>query len=92
MAAKIATIVGDVKGLHQRHQPWNTPHLKKSKGFPLKIKSFQVLQHIKNSGEGSIQPPLLFHGGGMNLRVCPRVKRIKLLLHWLHDKQGLGRF
>ena len=42
MAAKMATIVGDVTGLQQRHHPWNIPHLvKKMKGFPLKVKSFQ---------------------------------------------------
>ena len=41
MAAKIATIVGDVTGLQQRHHPQNISHLVKIKGFPLKVKSFQ---------------------------------------------------
>ena len=40
MAAKMATIVGDVTSLPQRHHPWNIPHLvKKIKGFLLKVKS-----------------------------------------------------
>ena len=38
----MATIVGDVTGLQQRHHPQNIPHLvKKIKGFPLKVKSFR---------------------------------------------------
>ena len=38
----MATIVGDVTGLQPRHHPQNIPHLvKKIKGFPLKVKSFQ---------------------------------------------------
>ena len=42
MAAKMATIVGDVIGLQQRYYPQNIPHLvKKIKGFPLKVKSFR---------------------------------------------------
>ena len=37
----MATIVGDVTGLQQRHHPQNIPHLvKKIKGFPLEVKSF----------------------------------------------------
>ena len=41
MAAKMATIVGDVTGLQQRHHPQNIPHLvEKIEGFPLKVKSF----------------------------------------------------
>ena len=42
MAAKMATIFGDVTGLQQRRHPKNIPDLvKKIKGFPLKVKSFQ---------------------------------------------------
>ena len=42
MAAKMATIVGDVTGLQQRYHQQNIPHLvKKIKGFPIKVKSFQ---------------------------------------------------
>ena len=54
----MATIVGDVTGLQQRYHPLNIPHLvEKIKGFPLKAKSrFEILQHIKNSGEGFHQP------------------------------------
>ena len=40
--SKMATIVGDVTGLQKRHHSKNIPHLvKKIKGFPLKVKSFQ---------------------------------------------------
>ena len=42
MAAKVATIVGDVTGPQQRHHPQNIPPLvEKIKGFPLKAKSFR---------------------------------------------------
>ena len=41
----MATIVGDVTGLQQRHYPQNIPHLVEE------IKG-EILQHIKNSGEG----------------------------------------
>ena len=69
----MATIVGDVTGLQQRHHPLNIPPLvEKIKGFPLKAN-----QHIKNAGERSSinSPPPFYHGGGMTLRVRPRVKR-----------------
>ena len=56
----MATIVGDVTGLQQRHHPQNIPHLvKKIKGFPLEVNRFEILQHIKNSGEGFHSPLLL---------------------------------
>ena len=84
----MATIVGDVTGLQQRYHPLNIPHLvEKIKGFPLKAKSrFEILQHIKNSGEGFHQPapPPPYHGGNMDLRVRSRVKNF----HWItstHD-------
>ena len=42
MAAKMATIAGDVTGPQQRHHPYNIPHLvEKIKGFALKVKSFR---------------------------------------------------
>ena len=42
MAAKMATIVGDVTDLQQRHHPLNIPHFfEKINGFPLKAKSFR---------------------------------------------------
>ena len=54
------------------------PHLvEKIKGFPLRVKSFEILQHIKNSREGFHQPPslpLLYQGEGMALPASPRVK------------------
>ena len=50
--------------------------LRRSKAFHWRQNRFEILQHIKNAGEGFYQPPLpLYHGGGMNLRVRPRVKR-----------------
>ena len=48
MAAKIATIVGDVTGPQQRHHPQNIPHLvEKIKGFPLKVKSYRKTAKTK---------------------------------------------
>ena len=46
--------------------------LRRSKAFHWRQNRFEILQHIKNAGEGSINP--LFPCGGMNLRVRPRVK------------------
>ena len=60
MAGKMATIVGDVTGLHQRHHPQNLPHLlKKMKGFPRKVKSFQNTATYQKLREGvpSTPPP-----------------------------------
>ena len=56
----MATIVGDVTGLQQRH-------------LPLKAKSFRNITTYKKiwGGVPSTLPP--YHGGGMNLRVRPRV-------------------
>ena len=40
MATEMATIIGGVIGLQQRHHPLNIPPLvEKIKGFPLKAKS-----------------------------------------------------
>ena len=78
-AAKMATIVGDVTGLQQCHHPWNIPHLvKKVKGFPLKVKSFQnTATNLKlRRGVPCTPPPPLYHGEGMNLPVHPRVKML----------------
>ena len=80
MAAKLATIVGEVTGLQQCNHPWNIPHLvKKIRGFPLKVKLFQNTATYPNSWEG-LHPPRppppptpLYLGGGMNLRLHPRV-------------------
>ena len=79
----MATIVGDVTGLHQCHHPQNIPHLlKKMKGFPLKVKSFQNTATYQKLGKGFHRPPPppprpLYHGGGMNMCVLPRVKKNK---------------
>ena len=57
MAAEMATIVGDVTGLQQRHHPLNIPPLlEKIKGFPLKAKS----TYQKLRGEEFHQPPPSF--------------------------------
>ena len=75
----MATIVGDVTGLHQRHHPQNIPHLlKKMKGFPLKVKSFQntvTYQKLREGVPSTPTPRPLYHGGGMNMCVLPRVKK-----------------
>ena len=74
----MATIVGEVTGLQQCNHPWNIPHLvKKIRGFPLKVKLFQNTATYPNSWEGLHPPPPpptpLYLGGGMNLRLHPRV-------------------
>ena len=51
--------------------------VKKIKVFPLKVKSFRILQYIKNPGPGrGFHPPPspLYHGAGMTLHVRLRVK------------------
>ena len=58
--------------------PMNIPHLvKKIRGFPLKVKLFQnIATYPKLRGGAPSTPPPphpLYHGGGMNLRVRPRV-------------------
>ena len=56
--------------------------LRRSKAFHQRQKRFEILQHIKNSEEGRV--PLttpLYHGGGMNLRVRPRVDIERKLGH-----------
>ena len=83
MAAKMATILGDVTDLQQRHHPLNIPHFfEKINGFPLKAKSFRnTATYQKTLGRGTINPhPLptsscLYHSGGVTLRVRPRVKK-----------------
>ena len=73
----MATIVGDVLGLQQCYHPKNIPPLvKKIKGFPLKVKSFQnsaTCQKLQGELSSTPPPPILYHGGGMNLHVRPRV-------------------
>ena len=55
MAAKTATLCGDVTGLQRHHHTWNISHLvEKIKGFPLKVKSFQNIATYL--GRGSINP------------------------------------
>ena len=66
------TMSGHVTDLQQRHNPKNTPHLvEKTKGFPLKAKSFRnvIATYQKTQGKGSITapPPPLYHGGGMTI-------------------------
>ena len=76
MAAKMATMFGDVTELQQRHHPSNIRHLvEKIKGFPLKAKSLRnTATYQKLKGGVLSTPPTLYHGGGMTLRVRPRVK------------------
>ena len=72
----MAATIGDVTGLQKQRHPQNIPHLvKKIKGFPLKVKSFQITATYEKSGEGfHPRHPPLYHSRGMNLRVHPRDK------------------
>ena len=63
----MATIVDDV-------QASTSATTSKIKGFPLKVKSFQNSATYQKLQGGVPSTPLLYHGGGMNLRVSPRVK------------------
>ena len=57
MAAKMATIVGDVTGLQQRHNSYNIPHLvEKDQRLSIKIKSFRNTVTDQNSGGPSTHP------------------------------------
>ena len=53
--------------------------LSRSKAFHWRQNHFKILQHIKTSREGFHQPPPtpLYHGGGMNLHVCPKFKSVE---------------
>ena len=74
----MATIIGDVKGLQQRHHPWNIPNLDKNiKGFQLRVKSFRntaTCQKLRGGVPFIPPPPPLQNGGAMNLHVRPRFK------------------
>ena len=72
----------DVAGLQHRHHPWKIRHLvKKIKGFLLKVKSFHNTATYQKLEEGVPSPPL-YHGGGMNLRVRPRVNALNVFLRF----------
>ena len=74
--AKMANIIGGVTGLQHGLEIY-LASLRRSKVFDWRQNRFEILQHIKNSGKGfHPTPPLptLYQGGGMNLRVRPRVK------------------
>ena len=74
--SKLATIVGDVTGLQQRHHPIKYI-LSCREDQRLSIEGKIVSKYcniLKTLGRVSINPrPSLYHGGGMNLRVRPRV-------------------
>ena len=55
------------------------------KVFHWRQNCFEILQHIKNSGGGGIHhpPSPLYHGGGMYLRVRPRVNAAWKLNSWV---------
>ena len=87
MAAKIATIFADVKGLQQRHHPQNIPHLvKKIKGFPLKVKSFRNTAYCR---EGFHLPPPLAPRWGYEF-ACTSERKTKLL-HAIFEKSFWAR-
>ena len=73
MAAKMATMFGDVTGLHH---PYNIPHLvKKIKGLPLKVKSIRITAtYLKNAGEGFHQAPSDLYNG-----VCVYVRELSFM-------------
>ena len=86
MAAKMVAIVGEVIGLKQRHHPSNISHLvTKIEGFPLKPIIVSKYCNIYNTpGRGSIHPHLLlYHGGGMNLRLRPRINYGNPYPYWI---------
>ena len=66
---------GEVKNLQQCYYTQNISHLvKKIKNFPMKAKSFRnTATYQKTRGSINRPPPLLYHGGGLTLRVRPRV-------------------
>ena len=78
MAAKMATIVGDVTGLQQRHHPIKyTSSCREDRRLSTEDKIVSKYCNIsKTRARGSINspPPLLYDVGGMSLRVRPRVK------------------
>ena len=49
----------------------NSAHAHNRARIPWRYNRFERLQHIKKSG--GVHPPPLYHGGGMNLHVRPRV-------------------
>ena len=59
MVAQMATIVGDVTDLQQRHHPLNRPHFfEKINGFPRQAKSFRNNATYQNLQEGvPFNPP-----------------------------------
>ena len=67
MAAKMATMFGDVTGLQQGDPPWNIPHLiREYQRLSTEGKIFPKYCNIlKPLGRGPITPPSpLYHGGG----------------------------
>ena len=67
-----------------------------SKAFHWKQNRLEIMQHIKNSRGNSINHfPPLYHGGGMTLRVHPRVNKEStstLLVHLLTSPVQLINF
>ena len=69
----MATIVGDVTGLHQRHHPYNiTDLVEKIKGFPLKAKSFRNTATSQKLLEGVPSTPSPLYSVGINICVYVR--------------------
>ena len=58
--------------------------LRRSTDFHWRQNHLEILQHMKNFREGFHQrpPPPMYHGGGMNLHVLPRVTYIQIDL-WI---------
>ena len=91
MAAKKETIAGDDTGLQQRLHL--IPHLDENiEGFPLKAKSFRMTATDQKLWGGVYQTSSLYHGGGMNLRVRPRVKLRKFKDRFHYQLSGFTSF
>ena len=73
----MATMVGDVTGPSAAPPPvkGNSSCREDQRLSTEGTNNFQILQHMKNARGGPSTPPL-YHGGGMNLHVRPRVNYI----------------
>ena len=78
MADKKETIAGDDTGLQQR--------------LHLKAKSFRMTATDQKLWGGVYQTSPLYHGGGMNVRVRPRVKLRKFKDRFHYQLSGFTSF
>ena len=70
----MVVIDGNVSGLQQRHHPKNIPHpVNLDQRLSAKDKIVSKYCKLSKSPERDSIHPSSYHGGGMNLRVRPRV-------------------